>query len=538
MDPSTLEFTHNACGVPVLHQLVSGDNALCISEVVIDLSRFQFAMTALYHFLFVPLTLGMSVILAIMESVYVLTNKQIYKDMTQFWGKIFGINFALGFATGLTMEFQFGTNWSYFSHYVGDVFGAFLGIETLVSFCLEGIFVGMFFLGWERLSKVQHLVCTWLVVLGTSLSSLWILIANGWMEHPVGAHFDFEAMRLQLSDFSKVFFNPVAQVKFVHTLAASYVVGAVFVMGISAYYMLQSRYISFARRSFAIATWFGSASLLSVIILGDQSGYMLGDAQKVKLAAIEGTWKTNPAPAALKLFALSSNDEECSEDVLAIPYLGGMIITRSLNTEIIGLRDLLQRNAMRIKMGAKAWSLLQKIKNGEDTLEHRAAFRKVQDHLGYGRLLLRYTDHPMQATEAQVIKAARDSIPRSWPLFFGFRLMVLIALMLFVLFGLCFYKVVRRIEYKSKWLLYLTLFCMPLPWIACELGWVISEYGRQPWTISGILPTFLSASSLSISDLVISITSFAVFYIVCTIIEMYLIIRYVRLGPSVLRTEP
>ena len=507
-----------------------------ISEIVVDLSRFQFAMTALYHFLFVPLTLGMSIILVIMESVYVLTDQQIYKDMTQFWGKLFGINFALGIATGLTMEFQFGTNWSYFSHYVGDVFGASLGIETLVAFFLESTFVGMFFFGWDRLSKVQHLMCTWLVAVGTSLSALWILVANGWMQHPVGAHFDFEAMRFQLSDFSKVFFNPVAQVKFIHTISAGYVVGAVFVMSVSAYYMLHGRDLPFARRSFAIATGFGIAAILCAITLGDQSGYTLGDAQKVKLAAMEGDWETEPAPASLKLFALPSNDKKRSDYALAVPYLGGIIITRSLDTQIIGLNELRRHNTMRIQRGTKAWALLQKMKNGENTPKNRAAFREVQDDLGYGLLLLRYTDNPRQATADQMVKAAHDSIPESWPLFFGFRLMVFIALILLLLISVCLYKVIRRTEYKSKWLLRLTVFCMPLPWIASELGWFVAEYGRQPWTISGILPTFLSTSSLSVMDLAISITGFAVLYIVCIIVEMYLMIRYARLGPSILHT--
>jgi cytochrome d ubiquinol oxidase subunit I len=254
---------------------------------VVDLSRLQFAFTAMYHFLFVPLTLGMAFLLAIMESVYVMTGKQIYKDMTKFWGKLFGINFALGVATGLTMEFQFGTNWSYYSHYVGDIFGAPLAIEALVAFFLESTFVGLFFFGWDRLSKRQHLAVTWLVALGSNFSALWILIANGWMQNPVGAEFNFETMRMEMVSFAEVVFNPVAQVKFVHTVASGYTCGAMFILGISSYYLLKGRDVAFARRSFAIAASFGMAAILSTIILGDESGYELGEVQKVKLAAVK-----------------------------------------------------------------------------------------------------------------------------------------------------------------------------------------------------------------------------------------------------------
>ncbi|HOY24377.1 MAG TPA: cytochrome ubiquinol oxidase subunit I, partial [Cellvibrio sp.] len=255
-----------------------------MTELAVDLSRLQFALTAMYHFIFVPLTLGLAFILAIMESVYVMTGKEIYKDMVKFWGKLFGINFALGVTTGLTMEFQFGTNWAYYSHYVGDIFGAPLAIEGLMAFFLESTFVGLFFFGWDRLTRVQHLAATWLVAIGSSLSALWILIANAWMQNPVGSEFNYETMRMEVTNFSEVIFNPVAQVKFVHTVSAGYVTGAMFVLAISSYYLLKRQDVAFAKRSFAIASAFGFASILSVIILGDESGYEIGDVQKMKLA--------------------------------------------------------------------------------------------------------------------------------------------------------------------------------------------------------------------------------------------------------------
>ena len=268
-----------------------------MNETLVDLSRLQFAATAMYHFLFVPLTIGMVWMLVIMESVYVMTGKTIYKDMTRFWGKLFGINFALGVTTGITLEFQFGTNWAYYSHYVGDIFGAPLAIEGLMAFFLESTFIGLFFFGWDRLSRQQHLLVTILMAVGTNLSALWILIANGWMQNPVGSEFSYETMRMELTDFWAVVFNPVAQGKFVHTVSAGYVTGAMFVLSISAWYLLRGRDVEFAKRSFRIAAAFGFASICSVIVLGDESGYALGEAQQTKLAAMEAMWETEPAPA-------------------------------------------------------------------------------------------------------------------------------------------------------------------------------------------------------------------------------------------------
>ena len=256
------------------------------SAEVVDLSRLQFGATALYHFLFVPLTLGMTWILVIMESVYVMTGKQVYKDMTKFWGKLFGINFAMGVTTGITMEFQFGTNWAYYSHYVGDIFGAPLAIEGLMAFFLESTFVGLFFFGWDKLSKEKHLMVTFLVAFGSNLSALWILIANGWMQNPVGAEFNFETMRMEMTSFTALIFNPVAQVKFVHTVAAGYTTASMFVLGISSWYLLKKRDVGFALRSIAVASGFGLASILSVIILGDESGYTTGEVQKLSLIHI------------------------------------------------------------------------------------------------------------------------------------------------------------------------------------------------------------------------------------------------------------
>ena len=255
-----------------------------IDAGAVDAARLQFAVTALYHFIFVPLTLGLSFILVAMELTYVMSGKQIYKDMTKFWGKLFGINFALGVTTGITLEFQFGTNWAYYSHYVGDIFGAPLAIEGLMAFFLESTMIGLFFFGWDRLSKGKHLLVTTLLALASNLSAVLILIANGWMQYPVGSEFNPVTMRMELTSFSEILFNVVAQDKFVHTVSAGYVTGSVFVMAISAWYLLKGKHVEFAKRSIRIASAFGLASALSVVILGDESGYAVGEHQQAKLA--------------------------------------------------------------------------------------------------------------------------------------------------------------------------------------------------------------------------------------------------------------
>ena len=507
-----------------------------ISESVVDLSRLQFAMTALYHFLFVPLTLGLAFLLAIMESVYVMTGKQVYKDMTQFWGKLFGINFALGVTTGLTMEFQFGTNWAYYSHYVGDTFGAPLAIEGLMAFFLESTFIGLFFFGWDRLTRVQHLAVTWLVALGSNLSALWILIANGWMQNPVGAEFNYSTMRMELVDFGALLFNPVAQVKFVHTVSAGYVTGAVFVLAISSFYLLKKRDLGFARRSFAIASVFGLASILSVIILGDESGYEIGDVQKTKLAAIEAEWDTHPAPASFTLFGLPDQERMHTDYAIKIPYALGLIATRSVDGQVTGIKDLLVQHEARIRNGMLAYARLKDLRAGDKSPEAIAAFDAVKQDLGYGLLLKKYTDNVVDATEEQIRQANLSTIPNVFSLFWTFRIMVFSGFLMLALLVLAAWASVKRNAEDKPWLLKFALLSLPLPWISTQTGWYVAEHGRQPWSIAEVLPTHLSASSLSSGDVWGSLIALVAFYSLLLVVEMYLMIKFARLGPSSLHT--
>ena len=506
------------------------------SAEVVDLSRLQFGATALYHFLFVPLTLGLSWILVIMESVYVMTGKQVYKDMTKFWGKLFGINFAMGVTTGITMEFQFGTNWAYYSHYVGDIFGAPLAIEGLMAFFLESTFVGLFFFGWDKLSKEKHLMVTFLVALGSNLSALWILIANGWMQNPVGAAFNYETMRMEMTSFAELIFNPVAQVKFVHTVAAGYTTASMFVLGISSWYLLKNRDVGFALRSIAVASGFGLASVLSVIVLGDESGYSTGEVQKVKLAAIEAEWHTEPAPAAFTLVGIPNQAEERTDYAVKFPYVLGLIATRSLDEKVTGLIDLKKQNETRIRNGMQSYADLLRIKSGDQSEGAVAAFERSKQDLGYGLLLKKYTPNVTDATEEQIKQATKDTIPNVFTLFWSFRVMVGLGLLMLLIFAASFYFTAKRSIGQQRWLLRLALYAIPVPWIAAEMGWVVAEMGRQPWTISGILPTHLSTSSLSTGDLYFSLAGFIGFYTLLLIVEMYLMFKYARLGPSSLHT--
>ena len=499
---------------------------------IVELSRLQFAATALYHFLFVPLTLGLSILLGIMETVYVMTGLPVWKRMVQFWGVLFGINFAMGVATGITMEFQFGTNWAYYSHYVGDVFGAPLAIEGLMAFFLEATFVGLFFFAWDRLSKVQHLIATWLLALGTNLSALWILIANGWMQYPVGAKFNADTMRMEVTDFMAVLFNPVAQAKFVHTVSAGYVVGSIFVLAISAIYLLQGRYKEFAKRSMTVAASFGLASALSVVVLGDESGYTAGQNQQMKIAAIEAMWQTEPAPASFTLFGLPNLAEHKTEYEIKIPWMLGLIATRSTDKQVPGIEQLVGEAQSRIGSGLLAYKTLMQVRKDPKNPALRAELDKHVNDLGFALLLKKYRPDIENATPEQIGMAAASTIPDVPVLFWSFRFMVGIGFFFIALFATAFWFSARRWLDRYRWFLWIAALSLPLPWVASELGWIVAEYGRQPWVVVGVLPTALGVSSTSASNVLFSLIGFVVFYSALLVADVYLLQKFIRLGPQ------
>jgi cytochrome d ubiquinol oxidase subunit I len=500
---------------------------------LVELSRLQFASTAMYHFLFVPLTLGLSILLATMETVYVMTGRPIWRQMTKFWGTLFGINFVLGVSTGITMEFQFGMNWSYYSHYVGDIFGAPLAIEGLMAFFLEATFVGIWFFGWEKMTARAHMFVAWLVAIGSNFSALWILIANGWMQNPVGATFNPMTMRMELTDFFAVLFNPVAQAKFVHTVSAGYVTASIFVIGVSAWYLLRGRHIELARRSIAVASAFGLAAALSVIVLGDESGYEATHNQRMKLAAIEGMWETEQAPASFNLFGIPDQAARETKYAIKVPFLMGLIGSRSLTTELPGIKELVGQAEGRIRSGVVAYDALMQIRaaKGNAAPEVTSAFEAHSADLGYAMLLTTVVADPNLATDAQISEAAWKTVPGVGPLFWTFRIMVGLGFFMLAFVAYMFFTSNFRGGRFPTLALRTAVVIIPMPWLAAEMGWFVAEFGRQPWTVDGLLPTALSASSLSVYDLALTLAGFVTLYTTLLIIEMKLMLAAIRKGP-------
>ncbi len=505
---------------------------------VVDLSRLQFALTALYHFLFVPLTLGLSVMLASMETVYVITGKPIYKEMVLFWGKLFGINFALGVATGLTMEFEFGTNWSMYSHFVGDVFGTPLAIEGLMAFFMESTFVGLMFFGWDRLSRPAHLAVTYLVALGSNLSALWILIANGFMQDPVGAKFDPVTMRMQFTSIYDLIFSPDAQSKFVHTSIAGFVCAAMLVMGVSAYYLLGRRHREFAARSFRMAALFGVISSLAVITLGDALGradYLL---QSTKIAAIEGLWHTSKPPyEPWKIVALPNDRTQKDLFSIGIPYVLTPLITHTLTQPIPGILELEQKAKPRVAKGIAAVLALKDYATTGDEAA-LAAFRKNEKDMGYGLLAQRYAPGQDLAkiTPAElpgiVERTARATIPNVFVEFWAFRVMMALGFAFLAVFAFgAYYSLRNRLE-RHPMVMRLAMWAIPLPVLASEFGWIVAENGRQPWTVFGWLPTFQSVSTHSVGYMIFSLVGFVLLYSSFIAAELYLMFRVARIGPG------
>jgi cytochrome d ubiquinol oxidase subunit I len=504
-----------------------------IDPDVVLLSRWQFAATALYHFLFVPLTLGLGFLLAAMETVYVLGGREVHRRMVEFWSKLFLVNFALGVATGLTLEFEFGTNWSYYSGFVGDIFGAPLAIEALMAFFLESTFIGLMVFGWKRLSRMQHLVVTYLVALGANLSALWILVGNAFMQDPQGARFNPLTMRMELASLPALLFSEEAQAKFVHTSLAGYVTAAVYVMGISAWYMLRGRHLELARRSFRVATVFGLLATAGVITLGDALGFVGGHAQPAKLAAMEAAWTTEPAPAPFNVVAWPDQARQDNRFALRIPYVLTPLVTHTLDQPVVGARDIAAANEQRVRDGLLAVSALRRLAADPRDAQALDAFERHQRDLGFGLLAQRYAPDgdPARLGPADLRRAALDSLPDVFAVFWSFRLMVAIALALFAYFMLALLYTLRDQVQHRRWFLRLAPLMIPLPFLASEFGWLTAELGRQPWTVYELLPTWMSASGHTVGELAFSLAVFAALYTAFLVIDVLLQLRLVRSGP-------
>ena len=469
-----------------------------------------------------------------METVYVTTGKEIYKHITKFWTKLFMINFALGVATGLTMEFQFGMNWSFYSSFVGDAFGTLLAVEGLMAFFMESTFVGLMVLGWDRMSKGKHLVITYLVALGSNFSALWILVANSFMQSPHGAEFNPVTSRMELSSFSSMFFNPDAQAKFVHTVLAGYVTAAIFVCGISAFYMLRHRHMDLARRSFRIAALFGVLGTAGVLTLGDALGFVGGKVQPSKLAAMEALWEPEEAPMPFNVMALPSQKEQRNLWEWQIPAVLSILVTHSLDGTVPSIDIIKEQAKERVWNGIPAVQAMEVLSNDPENQEALATFHEHKDDVGYGLLVQRYVPEGNLSltTDAHVEQAALESIPEVWIIFWSFRIMVGLGLLMLAYFVAAIVLTLRNKVQDSRWFLRASVWMIPVPFIACEMGWVVAEMGRQPWTVYEILPTWLSASTHSVTYMVVSLTGFVLLYTIFAIVEMYLMVRSIRKGPS------
>ncbi|MFC4892887.1 cytochrome ubiquinol oxidase subunit I [Pseudofrancisella aestuarii] len=568
----------------------------------VDLARWQFGLTASFHFLFVPLTLGLTWIVFAMEIMYVRTGKQVYKDMVKFWGKLLGINFALGIITGLTMEFEFGTNWSYYSQSVGDIFGTPLAIEGLAAFMLESTFAGLFFFGWDKLSKKQHLASTFCLAIGSSFSALLILVANGYMQHPVGSEFVASTMRMETISLVDLFLNHTAQTNFAHVVTAGYSTASIFVVGISAFYLIRNRDVDFAKRSISIGLGFGVIATSVVMYFGDANGIDAFEVQPLKMAAIEAEWETQKAPAAFNAVAFPSQNSQKNYAEIEIPAVLGLIATHSTDIEIPGVKSILygkmQANGERnpnvayyttktgqtahaspeyiaahpdefvaipsavvmIQKGALAYSDLLKWresghKGNEPTGSDYGYYTNpdYRQYMGFGKMLVqpaneKYADSTMPMSE-RIAKAASDQnlvkevatnmVPDVFSIFWSFRFMVGIGIYMFALMVLGLILLARNALTESRFSIYVLRameWSIPLPFIACLLGWFITEHGRQPWTVYNQLPTDLSSSALTSVDVA---TSMAIFLLIDTAlfaVLIFLMFKYAKLGPSSLGT--
>ena len=495
---------------------------LSIDTSLVDWSRAQFALTAMYHWLFVPLTLGLSVVMGIMETIYVIKKDDFWKRTAQFWMKLFGVNFAIGVATGLILEFEFGTNWSNYSWFVGDIFGAPLAIEGIVAFFMEATFIAVMFFGWQKVSARFHLASTWLTGLGATISAWWILVANAWMQHPVGMEFNPETVRNEMSSFAAVALSPTAVVKFFHTVTSGWITGAVFVVAISCWYLLRHREMRFAKASLMVGTVFGLLSALLVMMTGDTSGVTAAREQPMKLAAFEGLMDgSDHAP-----FTIVGD--------FKVPNMLTILATHKTCGFVPGINDLLNGGYTQPD-GTKSLSAEEKMTRGRRALVSFAEFRQAN----------KQGDMPQMITAEQKLKQdipyfgygyitdRAQLVPPVDIVFWSFRIMVGIGSFLVLLFLLLLYMQMRRRLDSARWLQFAALWSLPLVYIAGQAGWVSAEVGRQPWAIQDLLPVNAAVSALQTSSVSLTFVIFLLLFTVLLAAEVHILCKAIRKGPRI-----
>ncbi|MCD8042416.1 MAG: cytochrome ubiquinol oxidase subunit I [Tannerellaceae bacterium] len=506
---------------------------------LIDWSRAQFALTAMYHWLFVPLTLGLGIIMAIMETIYYKTGREFWKTTAKFWQKMFGINFVIGVATGLILEFEFGTNWSNYSWFVGDIFGAPLAIEGILAFFLEATFIAVMFFGWNKVSKGFHLASTWLTFAGATLSALWILIANAWMQYPVGMQFNPDTVRNEMFDFGAVVFSPVAINKFFHTVFSGWIVGAIFTMGVGAWYLIRNREKEFAMASIKIGAIFGLVSSLLVLYTGDGSGYQVAQKQPMKLAAMEGLYKGENGAGLVAVGLLNPKKQSYNDGVdpflfnIRMPKLLSMLAERDMDAFVPGIDDILE-GGYELKDGSKALSAEEKIEKGRMAIQALAAYREASKNQDEQEMKRQRSvlDENFSYFGYGYIKDPAHLIPPVGLTFYSFHIMVILGCYFILLFLVVLFFAYKKDLTKIKWLQWICLLSIPLAYIAGQAGWIVAEVGRQPWAIQDIMPTAVAVSQLKTSSVQITFFTFLALFTVLLIAEIGIMVKAIKKGPE------
>lgn len=506
------------------------------TTTLVEWSRWQFAMTAIYHYMFVPLTLGLSFLLAIMETMWVRTGKAEWLNATKFWMKLFAINFAIGIATGLILEFQFGSNWSNYSWFVGDIFGAPLAIEGLFAFFLEATFFAVMFFGWNRVSRRFHLVSTWMVFIGSNISALWILVANAWMQNPVGMEFNPMTARNEMSDFWAVLLSPTAMSKFFHTVTSAYTLSACFVVGVSAWFILKKRHFEFARKSILLASVFGFLSIIATIFTGDTSAQDVTRTQPMKLAAMEGLNEGGKG-APFTLIGLTCTDPQLPSERMktvkygiTIPKLLSFLGYHDFDAYVPGIQNIM--DGYTSEDGKVYPSIEQRMTNGRlaiDALKtYKQAVKDKNDALASQSLQTLRAN--FQDFGYGYLNSPYDTIPPVPLVFYSFRLMVGLG-MLFVLLFICswWYAKKRKFE-KFKFIPYLAIACVPLAYIASQCGWIVAEVGRQPWVVQNLMPTNVAITRIASGWVVTTFWMFAILFTLLLIAEIGIMFTQIRKG--------
>lgn len=509
-----------------------------LSVSLVEWSRAQFALTAFYHYLFVPLTLGLSFIMAVMETVWVKTRDESWLNATKFWMKIFGINFAIGVATGLILEFQFGSNWSNYSWFVGDIFGAPLAIEGILAFFLESTFVAVMFFGWKKVSRRFHLISTWLVFIGSNISALWILVANAWMQNPVGMTFNPLLARNEMEDFWAILLSPTAISKFFHTVTSAYTLSACVVIGISGWYILKRRHLDFAFKSISLASIFGFFSIIVTILTGDTGANDIAKTQPMKLAAMEGLNKGGNSQG-LTVFGLLEESQNPAypgmRDIkfeIKIPKMLSFMAFRDSESFVPGVKDII--DGYIDHKGEKIPSVEERMKNGKIAISALAEYKeavKNKNEIEAASALTKFKDNYKDLGYGY-LESEYETIPHIPLIFYSFRIMVGCGFLFLVLFVLSFLYARKKDEKKFRFLHYLAIVCIPLAYIASQCGWVVAEVGRQPWVVKDLLPTRVAVTEILSGWVIATFWMFALLFTVLLIAELKILFAQIKKGPQ------